>query len=341
LTRIPYFDLLLTFGGIKVNVADYTTKSLDHIGLVSVLCKELGVAEFIDERIPKQSTQSHITHGELLVAMILNGLGFVSRTLHMVPDYFSEKPVERLIGPGIKAAHINELYEHGVSSLYQDLAERVVKYLGLPCNLVHLDSTSFHVDGEYHSDIDAQGIRLVKGYSRDHRPELNQVILNLITENQAGLPVYMQACSGNTNDSDSFKKLVKSHISSLKAAQRLYVAETIQLLDEQKQFFISRVPQKLCEARDLIQQRDSLELLLLDNGYSAAWYDATYGGVKQKWLLVKSEQAGKRERHTLNKTILKNTQQSMKAFKKLCQQSFACETDALKMGKNTGLYPRC
>lgn len=347
MTRIPYFDLLLTFGGIKVNVADYTTKSLDHLGLVSVLCKELGVAAFIDEQIPKQTSQSHITHGELLVAMILNGLGFVSRTLHMVPDYFAEKPVERLIGPGIKAAHINDdaigrcldkLYEHGVSSLYQDLAERVVKYLGLPCNLVHLDSTSFHVDGEYHSDIDAQGIRLVKGYSRDHRPELNQVILNLITENQAGLPVYMQACSGNTNDSDSFKKLVKSHISSLKAAQRcryfigdasLYVAETIQLLDEQKQFFISRVPQKLCEARDLIQQRDSLELSLLDNGYSAAWYDATYGGVKQKWLLVKSEQAGKRERHTLNKTILKNTQQSMKAFKNLCQQSFACETDAL------------
>ena len=62
--------------------------------------------------------------------------------------------------------------------------------------------------------------RLTKGYSRDHRPDLNQVILNLITENQAGIPVCMQACSGNTNDSDDFKKLVKSHVSSLKAAQR-------------------------------------------------------------------------------------------------------------------------
>ncbi len=132
--------------------------------------------------------------------------------------------------------------------------------------MVHLDSTSFHVDGEYQSDIDAQGVRLVKGYSRDHRPELNQVIINLITENRAGLPVYMQVCSGNTNNSDSFKKLVKSHISSLKAAHRSryfigdaahYVAETIQLLDKQKQFFISRAPQNLCEARDLIQLRDS------------------------------------------------------------------------------------
>ncbi len=36
-------------------------------------------------------------------------------------------------------------------------------------------------------------ILLAKGYSCDYRPELNQVILNLITENQAGIPVYMKA----------------------------------------------------------------------------------------------------------------------------------------------------
>jgi len=40
---------------------------------------------------------------------------------------------------------------------------------------------------------DFKGIRITKGYSRDHRPELNQVILNLITKNQACIPVYMNA----------------------------------------------------------------------------------------------------------------------------------------------------
>ena len=60
-----------------------------------------------------------------------------------------------------------------------------------------LDSTSIHVDGQYDNDGgDINAIKLVKGYSRDHRPELNQVVLNLITENQAGIPVYMQAASG-------------------------------------------------------------------------------------------------------------------------------------------------
>lgn len=325
----------------------YQTKSIDHLGLVAGLCKELGIAEFIDEHLPNQSELRHISYGQLVISMILNGLGFVSRTLHMFPDYFADKPVERLLGEGIKAEHINDdalgrcldkLYELGVSTLYESLAEKVVKHLGLACDLLHLDSTSFHVDGKYESDIDANSIRLTKGYSRDHRPDLNQVILNLITENQAGLPVYMQACSGNTNDSESFKKLVKSHIGSLKTAQScryfigdaaLYVAETIQLLEQEKQHFITRVPQKLNEAKLLLKKGFSLTFCALENGYSGAWYDSEYAGVKQKWLLIKSEQATQRETHTLHKALFKSTDASIKSFKKLCRQHFSCENDAI------------
>ncbi len=117
-----------------------------------------------------------------------------------------------------------------------------------------LDSTSFHLDGEYFHDEDSKAIHITRGYSRDPRPELNPVILNLITENKAGIPIYMQAASGNTNDNEGFKKIVKHHLSSMKAAQNnryfignaaLYVAETIQSLYQQGQLFISRAPQTL------------------------------------------------------------------------------------------------
>ncbi|SQD79395.1 protein of unknown function [Moritella yayanosii] len=76
----------------------------------------------------------------------------------------------------------------------------------------------------------------MRGYSCDHSPELNQVVLNLITENQTGIPVYMQAASGHINDNEGFKNIIKQHVKSLKAANNnryfigdaaLYVAETI------------------------------------------------------------------------------------------------------------------
>ena len=56
--------------------------------------------------------------------MILNGLGFTGRTLHMYSQYFEDKPIQRLLGIDIKAEQINDdalgrcldkLFAHGVS----------------------------------------------------------------------------------------------------------------------------------------------------------------------------------------------------------------------------------
>jgi transposase len=179
--------------------------------------KKLDIAQIIDGAIPEPYNDKLISFGQLVEAMILNGLAWVGRTLH----------------------------------IYQTLSANVVEHLGLPNEGIHLDSTSIHVDGQY--DEDNQAVKLVRGYSRDHRPESKRGVLNLITENKAGIPVHMQAASGNINDNESFKNIVKHHISPLKVAQdsqyfiadaALYTAQTMQSRDEQKQLFISRAPQK-------------------------------------------------------------------------------------------------
>ena len=325
----------------------YASKTLDHLGLVAGFCQEIALAKRIDETLPSPSHHKKISYGKLVEAMLLNGLGFTGRTLHMYPDYFADKPVERLLGDHVQASDLNDdalgrcldtLYEYGVSDMYQILGEAVVTHLGLPCESINIDTTSFHVDGEYVVDDDYTGIRLTRGYSRDHRPELNQVILNLITENQAGIPVYMQACSGNANDTETFKKLIKSHIKSLQAAQRsryligdasLYAAEIIKSLDSQGQLFITRVPQKLREAKEVLSKRDGLTWIELENGYRAAWYHSDYADVRQQWLIVHSQEAQKREFFSLEKRINKSKQQSLQSFKKLSRQTFTCKADAL------------
>ncbi|MFC3122807.1 IS1634 family transposase, partial [Agaribacter flavus] len=175
------------------------------------------------------------------------------------------------------------------------------------------------------------------GYSRDHRPELNQVILNLICENQSGIPVYMKPASGNSNDMEGFKQIVKAHIGSLKAAQSnrylvadaaLYTQETLVDLHNMGQTFITRVPQTLKEAKVLVRSASTLSFEPVSEGYEGTWCQSDYAGVAQKWLLVRSEQAQKRERHTLDKRMLKQAEQARKSFKKLCQLEFACEDDA-------------
>jgi transposase len=172
--------------------------------------------------------------------------------------------------------------------------QKVVDHLKLPCEFTHLDSTSFHYDGKANSDEEeSTAIHITKGYSRDHRPELNQVVLNLICENRSGIPVYMQAQSGNINDVEGFKKIVKSHVSRLKTAQKcrylvadaaLYVKETIVELDALSQLFITRVPQKLKETKTLIHSVSLLHFESICDGYQGVWHTSHYGDVEQKWL---------------------------------------------------------
>ena len=77
---------------------------------------------------------------------------------------------------------------------------------------VHLDSSSFHLHGEYEvEEPDEQAITITHGYSRDHRPDLKQVVAQMITSQKSALPVWLEVLSGNSSDKGSFAKSVSSY----------------------------------------------------------------------------------------------------------------------------------
>ena len=158
--------------------------------------------------------------------MVLNGLGFVNQQLYLVPHFFQNKPLPRLIAPGIEARHLNDdtlgraldtLYETGLTELYSLIAATAARRLGLTPTFTHLDTTSFHLDGRYNSAEapDDQVVHITHGYSRDHRPDLNQVMLELMVEHQAGIPVLMKPLSGNSSDAHEFGQVIQDHMAHL------------------------------------------------------------------------------------------------------------------------------
>jgi len=58
-------------------------------------------------------------------------------------------------------------------------------------------------------------VHIRQGYSKDHRPDLNQVMLEMITEDSHGIPFAMRALDGNSSDKVSFEKMVVDHIEAL------------------------------------------------------------------------------------------------------------------------------
>lgn len=52
---------------------------LDHLGVIASVIKDLGLIDMIDTRLVPDA-QERLTPGEAVAGMILNGLGFGSRT---------------------------------------------------------------------------------------------------------------------------------------------------------------------------------------------------------------------------------------------------------------------
>jgi transposase len=187
---------------------------------------ELAIGDIIDQATQQNPEKRALTVGEAVKAMVLNGLGFINQALYLVPRFFQNKPTSRLISPRVTPEQLNDdalgraldtLYSYGVTALYSLITATAAKRLDLSPTYMHLDSTSFHVDGRYNSDeiSSEQAVHITKGYSRDHRPDLNQVMLELIVEHQAGIPVLMKPLSGNSSDPQEFGQAIQAHINQL------------------------------------------------------------------------------------------------------------------------------
>ena len=87
---------------------EYQTQNLDHLGLVAAQFDELGLVDLINEAVPQDEEKRNVSLGHAIKSMVINGLGFSNHTLYLMPEFYEDKPVERLIGRGIVASDINQ-----------------------------------------------------------------------------------------------------------------------------------------------------------------------------------------------------------------------------------------
>jgi transposase len=199
-----------------ISELDLEIKNINHLGIIAGIIDDLGIEEIINKEIGVENGEI-VTSGQIVKAIILNGLGFVSRPLYLFPQFFLDKPVEHLIGKGILAEHLNDykigrtmdlLYAKGLSNIFLLLALNVVEKYQIKTNFSHLDSSSIAMQGEYKrkEKIAIEGnknlekevpITITYGYSRDRRPDLKQFILDLIVSGDGDVPLFLRVADGN------------------------------------------------------------------------------------------------------------------------------------------------
>ncbi|GCL36060.1 hypothetical protein SR1949_11600 [Sphaerospermopsis reniformis] len=79
------------------NVKDLDLKKIDHLGIVEIINNLLG-----------SEPEEKVSAGQVVKAMILNGLSMMSQPLYMFPKFFELIACEHLIGAGAKPEYFND-----------------------------------------------------------------------------------------------------------------------------------------------------------------------------------------------------------------------------------------
>jgi transposase len=111
------------------------------------------------------------------------------------------------------------------------VVRRAIDEFGVTLDELHNDSTSVMFHGDYASAAEPGTYHgrpqpaITWGHSKDHRPDLKQLLFTLTLANDGGVPVYFSVDHGNTNDDTTHRKTWDVLYELIGGPKFLYVAD--------------------------------------------------------------------------------------------------------------------
>jgi transposase len=215
------------------------TERLGPLPLINHFVARMGLHELLERHVPTSDARSTLSHAQAL------GVLLRSIVVEREPVYRQQETAAGfaagLFGvDAAQAAHLSDdrigraldrLFDADRAALLTEVVLAVAQRFALGLQQLHNDSTSISLCGQYPR---ARGRRIrarsapaiTYGYSKDHRPDLKQLLFILSTAADGGVPVQFRCADGNVTD-------VRTHIQtwdSLRAlagrADFLYVADS-------------------------------------------------------------------------------------------------------------------
>jgi transposase len=197
------------------------TRRLDHLPIVAQALKRLRVAEIVDS-VVAVDPRSHVTTGQCVEALVLT-IVMGSHTLYRVDDLLRPFDLEVAMGwsdpenQDLPSRFNDERIGNALDALFNcegglpvvntALTMESVKAYELALTFLHFDSSSIRTFGAYAAsqepeDPDAPNAvpHITYGFSKDHRPDLKQILFGLTVTGDGAVPIHGRAASGNRAD---------------------------------------------------------------------------------------------------------------------------------------------
>ena len=175
------------------------------------------------------------------------------------------------------------------------------------------------------------------GYSRDHREDLKQWMLALVTSKD-GVPHFLKPLDGNASDKLSLSQVVMELTQQLRTSGEtlgVYVADSglysetnMRALGKVGVSCISRVPETSRQARAMV--RDDPAVWQRSDDAQLFWWGQTVELPQgpERWLVVRSPAGEQRARVTLQRHVEREQATWEKRWWHLSHRAFACAPDA-------------
>ena len=173
---------------------------------VAWILRQLEVVSTLDALLPWDPAQCRLSPGTRLLALMLCAL-FDHTALFRVRHVLGHQDLPVLFGPGVTADAFNDdalgraldkLAAARPAAVFHSVAAKVWAHEHVPFETLHGDTTAVALYGTYEAPA-PEVLQIVHGYSKDHRPDLQQVGMGLVSSPD-GIPLLGDVHDGNLND---------------------------------------------------------------------------------------------------------------------------------------------
>ena len=244
--------------------ADFELQSLEigALPIVNHFLDRLKFSELLQEHLPVADVRAKLKPVEAL-GVLIRSLVLSREPLYCqgawagrkVPELLGLRPEQlALLNDDRIGRALDRLFDADRSAMLTDFVVHMVQEFGVQLEQFHNDSTTITLQGTYR-EADGRRVRgkptvvAALGHSKDHRPDLKQLLWILTISADGSVPIHFKVSDGNTEDSTThienwnlLRKLV-GHSKFLYVADcKLCTRENLRHIDGEEGWFITILP---------------------------------------------------------------------------------------------------
>jgi transposase len=233
----------------------------------------LGAIPILDQGIERMGLLPHLTEAmgnaryPQAILLLLKNIVIERNALYAIQEWAVEYDPALVYGgkygDDVLARALDRLFETDRASLLTGVVLHSVKAYAVDLNQIHQDTTSVKLTGAYAKQR-RRAVQLVRGQSKDHRPDLRQLVYELSVTRDGAIPVLFKAHDGNRSDDTLHWENGQMLRGILGRADFLYVADcklcvsqTLLNIDRSQGRFLTVMPRTRREVGEFQQKLEA------------------------------------------------------------------------------------